>query len=190
MDCHAADRGFLRTQDVEERQRIKSSVERAVLAKAREVQKYIDAQLTTSFAVSVVPDAAYEVCGAALAQALSLHVVVVPYAMFIPYVLLVFHTILKTSQTIDLEALERAIQETETSLGSIRAELEGRHARGLTMIQNARDEISAQAGRASSRLSSIRVQRGMTPNRPLEGEMTLPLLDSKPALSAASNVAG
>src|SRR5262245_30256481 len=81
--------------------------------------------------------------------------------MFIPYLLLVFHTILKSSQTIDLEALERAIQETETSVSKIRAELEGRHAKGLTMIQNARDEINAQAGRVSSCLSNIRVRRGI-----------------------------
>ncbi len=172
---------FARAQDVEERQRIKGSIERAVLAKAAEVQKYIDAQLTTSFAVAVVPDAAYEISGAALAQSLSLRVVVVSYAMFIPYLLLVFHTILKTSQNIDLEALERAIQETEKAVNNIRAELEGRHARGLTMIQNARDEISANAGRVSSCLSNIRVRRGTGCDPTSDDGMHLPQSGGAPS---------
>ena len=48
---------FLAAEEVDEQRRLKSEIEKTVLAKAKEVQKYIDPNLTLDFGVAVVPDA-------------------------------------------------------------------------------------------------------------------------------------
>lgn len=151
---------FLACEDAAEQARLRSQLEGAVLDKAREVAKYLDPGLTLSFGVAVVPDAVYEVCGAAQVDALDQKVVVVGYGMFVPYLLLVFQTVLKSSQDIDLERLTAYLEAVGRSIRAVEEELEGRHARALTMLQNSRDDMRAHLGKVSAGLAAVQLGTG------------------------------
>jgi DNA recombination protein RmuC len=101
---------FACCEDPDEQQRLKGQIESAVLGKAREVKKYIDPNVTVPFGVAAVPDAVYEVCSGIQADVFQQNVVLVAYSMFVPYLLLVFQTVLKTSQNVDLEKLDAHLQ--------------------------------------------------------------------------------
>ena len=88
-------------QDLNERRRVKDEINRTVLDKAREVKKYLDPQVTTSFGIAAVPDAVFDLCPQTQVDALKLGVVVISYSMVLPYLLLVFETMLQASQTVD-----------------------------------------------------------------------------------------
>lgn len=91
---------FADAEDPSEQQRLKAEIERAVLARAKEARKYIDPSITVNFSVAAVPDAVYDLCTGIQADVFQLNVVLIGYSMFVPYLLLVFQTILKTSQNI------------------------------------------------------------------------------------------
>lgn len=149
---------FVGCDDPVEQTRLKGQIESVVLGKAREVQKYLDPSLTVSFGVAAVPDAIYDLCGGAHAEALQLNVVLISYSMFLPYLLLVFQTTLKTSQNIDMEKLEAHLQRAQASTQAAQSVLEGHFARALTMLGNSREELRRQLSGVSSSLTSL--QRG------------------------------
>lgn len=55
---------FLASDSETERKRLKGLIEQLVLAKAREVKKYLEPGLTVGFGVAVVPDAVCDLCSA------------------------------------------------------------------------------------------------------------------------------
>src|SRR5690606_1695689 len=91
---------FRGTEDPAEQTRLKAQIEAAVREKAREVRKYLHPELTVNFGIAVVPDAVFELCAAVQADCMRDSVVVVGYSMFVPYLLLVFQTVLRTSRDI------------------------------------------------------------------------------------------
>lgn len=165
---------FLRCEDPAEQARLRSRIEGVVLEKVRDVAKYLDPGLTAGFGVTVVPDAVFEVCGAAQVDALDHNVVVVGYGMFVPYLLLVFHTVLKTSQDLDLEQLASYLDQVERSIRAVEEELEGRHARALTMLQNSRDDMRAHLGKVTAGLVAIQLRAGDGAAPELPGPPELP----------------
>ncbi|MBM4418989.1 MAG: DNA recombination protein RmuC, partial [Chloroflexi bacterium] len=146
---HAAD-------EAEARRRLKAEIENTVRERAREVARYIDPNQTTAHAVATVPDAVYELCAGLHAELFRASVVLVPYSMFIPYLLLVFQTEVRSGRAIDLERLGGQLDMIEAALRAIQEEVHGRLARGLTMVENARAEIANQAGMATAALSGAR----------------------------------
>lgn len=170
---------FHATDDAAEQARLKAQIERAVEAKAAEVCKYLDPELTAGFAVAVIPDAVYELCTDAPVRAFQMNVVLVGYSMFVPYLLLVFQTVLKHAQEIDVEKLATYLDTAERSLRTIEEELEGRHARGLTMLQNSRDDMRGQLSHAQTSLASIRIR---THVEELGSEKPAPALTREPGL--------
>lgn len=148
---------FVASEDVAEQQKLKAQIESAVLSKAREVRKYIDPNLTVNFGVAAVPDAIYELCSASQCDAMKINVVLIPYSMFIPYLMLVFQTVLKTSQNIDLEKLDRELKSINESLTSLQEEIEGRFSKAITMLTNSRGDMSAHLGKINSRLTSLQI---------------------------------
>jgi DNA recombination protein RmuC len=146
---------FAAAEDPGERQRLKSQIESAVLSRTREVRKYIDPNRTVSFAVAAVPDAIYDLCAGVRAEVFRLNVVLVSYSMLVPYLLLVFQTILRTCQSIDLHKLDTYLARVEESIRAAQEEVEGRFARALTMLGNSREEMAAQLSKASSGLTSL-----------------------------------
>jgi len=146
---------FLAADSPTEQARLKRQIERVVLLKAREVRKYLHPGLTTPFGVAVLPDAIYDLCAGIQAQSFSLNVVLISYSLFVPYLLLVFQTMLRTSQNIDLHRLEAYLNSVESNLDALQNELEGRYARALRMLDNAGQEMRAQLGQVRGGLSGI-----------------------------------
>ncbi|MCC7366763.1 MAG: DNA recombination protein RmuC [Dehalococcoidia bacterium] len=142
-------------EDPAERARLKSAIEQEARAKAREVAKYLNPELTLSFGVAVVPDAVYDVCGAVQAECVRDNVVLVSHSMFVPYLLLVFQTVLRNSRDVDLEKLAAHLQVADQALRALGDEVEGRLSRAITMLGNSRDDLRAQVSRATTGLAAI-----------------------------------
>lgn len=104
---------YCNCSDSNEQQKLKSKIEATVLEKAKEVKKYIDPNITVNFGVAAVPDSVYDLCGAIQVEAFHHNVVLISYSMFLPYLMLVFQTILKSAQNINLEKLDAYLQSTQ-----------------------------------------------------------------------------
>lgn len=154
------------THDPDEQQRLKAQIEKAVLAKAREVRKYIDPSATVSFGIAAVPDAVYDLCSAVRVEVMEMGVVLLSYSLFIPYLLLVYQTTLNTSHDLDLQQVGAYIQRTQESLTALQAELEGRLSKGITMVENSRDELRLLASRAALGLTSVQLSSGAQADAP------------------------
>jgi DNA recombination protein RmuC len=148
------------TQDPDEGQRLKAQIEKAVLAKAREVRKYIDPSVTASFGIAAVPDAVYDVCSAVWVEVMEMGVVLLSYSLFIPYLLLVYQTTLSTSHDLDLQQIVAYVRRTQESLTLVQGELEGRLSKAITMLENSRDEMRLLASRAAIGLTSLQLASG------------------------------
>jgi DNA recombination protein RmuC len=77
--------------------------------------------------------------------------------MFVPYLLLVFQTILKASQNIDLQKLDSYLQSADDSIKALQEELEGRFSRAITMLSNSRDDIALHLSKLRSGLTSLKI---------------------------------
>src|SRR6266581_2236100 len=135
------------------RAQLLAQVEREVERRVREVSQYIDPATTTPFALAVIPDAAYDVCRSAIVSAHHRHVMVVGYAMALPYLLTLYQLHLQFARTVDMERLQAALIDVERHLDTLEAILDNKLQRALTMLQNAYGEgkeVSARI-RASAR---------------------------------------
>jgi len=148
---------FVACDDPDKQQKLKAEIEAAVLAKAKEVRKYIDPNVTMNFGVAAVPDSVYDLCFGIQVDVLRLNVVLVSYSMFVPYLLLVFQTILKTSQNIDLQKLDAYLKSAQESIKAVQDELEGRFPKAITMLNNSRDEMSAHLSKVAGGLTSLQI---------------------------------
>jgi DNA recombination protein RmuC len=148
---------FIGCDNLEEQQRLKTEIEKVVILKAKEVRKYIDPNITISFGVAVVPDAIYDICSTIYPEIFRIGVVLVSYSMFVPYLLLVFHTILKSEQSIDLQKLDTYLQTAQTGLNNLQEEINGRFSRALTMLNNSRDDMQAHISSVNSNITGIKI---------------------------------
>jgi DNA recombination protein RmuC len=148
---------FMNSDDPDEQQKLKTEIERAVIQKAKEVRKYIDPSITTTFGVAVVPDAIYELCASIYPDIFRVGIVLVSYSMFVPYLLLVFHTILKSEQNIDLQKLDAYLRTAQSSLNNLQEEINGRFSRALTMLNNSRDDMQAHISSVNTSLTGVQV---------------------------------
>ncbi len=148
---------FAACEDLEEQRRLKAQIEKAVLDKAKEVRKYIDPNVTVNFGIAAVPDAVYDLSTGVQAEVFQLNVVLIGYSMFVPYLLLVFQTILKTSQSIDMQRLDAYLRSADEHIQAAQGELEGRFSRALTMLTNSRDELSVLLSKVRSGLTSVQI---------------------------------
>lgn len=139
----------------DEQQKLKAQIESAVLSKAKEVKKYIDPSLTVNFGIAAVPDAVYDACCGIQADVFQMNVVLVSYSMFVPYLLLVFQMVLKTSQNIDLEKLADYTKTAQENIKKLQEELEGRFSKAITMLNNSRGDMSTYLSKVSSSLTSL-----------------------------------
>ena len=77
--------------------------------------------------------------------------------MFVPYLLLVFQTMLRTTQSIDLQKIEAYLQTVQESTQAIQEELDGRFSRAITMLSNSRDDMRAMISKAGSSLTALQL---------------------------------
>lgn len=148
---------FVTTNDVKEQRKLKTDIENVIRKKAREIEKYIDPSVTVTFGVAVIPDAIYDLCSGIQTDVFKMNVVLVSYSMFIPYLLLVFQTMLKTDQSIDLQKLDAHLQTVQNSIKILQDELDGRFSRAITMLNNSRDEMRAHISKVGSSLTSLQI---------------------------------
>ena len=162
---------FMNCDDPSEQQKLKARIEDAVLSRAKEVKKYIDPNVTVNFGVAAVPDAIYDLCSSIQADVFQLNVVLVSYSMFVPYLLLVFQTILKTSQSVDLQKLDPFLQSADDSIKALQQELEGRFSRAITMLSNSRDDLGIHLSKLRSGLTSLKISSYQQPNVATLGDL-------------------
>jgi DNA recombination protein RmuC len=153
---------FISSDDIAEQQSLKKAIEDAVLQKAKEVRKYIDPSITVNFGVAVIPDAIYDLCSGIQTQVFQMSVVLVSYSMFVPYLLLVFQTILKTNQSIDLQRLDAYIQTAQENIKVLQDELDGRFSRAITMLNNSRDDMRVYMSRIGGSLTGLQIGASTT----------------------------
>jgi hypothetical protein len=148
--------------DANRRAQLTGQVEREVERRVREVSQYIDPAITSPFALAVIPDAAYDVCRSAIVSAHSRHVMVVGYAMALPYLLTLYQLHLQFARTVDMEKLQSALIDIERQVDVLEGILENRVQRSLTVLQNAYTE--GKQASAKIRASAQGVQISSTSN--------------------------
>src|SRR6058998_947288 len=126
--------------DANRRAQLMGQVEREVERRVREVSQYIDPATTAPFALAVIPDAAYDVCRGAIVNAHSRHVMVVGYAMALPYLLTLYQLHLQFARSVDMEKLQTALIDIERQVDVLEGILENKVQRSLTVLQNAYSE--------------------------------------------------
>jgi len=153
---------FIDANQLDEQQRLKRMIEDAVLQKAKEVRKYIDPSITVNFGVAVIPDAIYDLCAGIQYEVFRMNVVLVSYSMFIPYLLLVFQTVLKASQSIDLQKLDTYLQTAQDNINALQEEIDGRFSRAITMLNNSRDDMHAYLSKIGGSITGLQIGAGTT----------------------------
>ena len=146
---------FLATQNTKERLAKKAQLQSTVAARAGEIKKYIEPNVTTTFAIAAVPDPIFDLCSELLPGLLKQNVVLVSYSMFIPYLLLVFHTSAKNLGRTDLKRLDAYLRTVDDCVKTLQSELEGRFSRALVMLDNSRAEMAAHLSKLNAGLVAV-----------------------------------
>src|SRR5712664_4198997 len=143
--------------DAPRRAQLTGQVEREVERRVREVSQYIDPAMTSPFALAVIPDAAYDVCRGAIVGAHKRHVMVVGYAMALPYLLTLYQLHLQFARTVDMEKLQSALIDVERHLDTLEGVLENKLQRAVTMLQNAYGEGKQVSARIRASAQSVQM---------------------------------
>ncbi|TMG28751.1 MAG: DNA recombination protein RmuC [Chloroflexi bacterium] len=143
--------------DANRRAQLTGQVEREVERRVREVSQYIDPSITSPFALAVIPDAAYDVCRSAIVSAHSRHVMVVGYAMALPYLLTLYQLHLQFARTVDMEKLQSALIDIERQVDVLEGILENRVQRSLTVLQNAYTEGKQASAKIRASAQGVRI---------------------------------
>jgi len=109
----------------------------------------------------VIPDAAYDVCRSAIVTAHHRHVMVVGYAMALPYLLTLYQLHLQFARTVDMDKLQSALIDIERQVDVLDGILENKVQRSLTVLQNAYTE--GRQATAKIRASAQAAQVSETP---------------------------
>jgi DNA recombination protein RmuC len=162
--------------DAPRRAQLTAQVEREVERRVREVSQYIDPAATSPFALAVIPDAAYDVCRAAIVGAHRRHVMVVGYAMALPYLLTLYQLHLQFARTVDMEKLQSALIDVERHLDTLEGILDNKLQRALTMLQNTYTEGKQVSSRIRSAAQSVQTAENGAPEASTE-PLSLALLE-------------
>jgi len=149
--------------DAEERRRLEEQIARELRARIREMGKYLDPERTLSLAVLAVPDAVHVATRPAHAAGWREGVLVVPYSLALPFVLVVYRLALHFSAVPEAEELASRLAQIIEAHGRLDSILEGRLSRALAQAGSARDDLRcelATARRAAERLRSRAPEEG------------------------------
>lgn len=149
--------------DAEERRRLEEQIARELRARIREMGKYLDPERTLSLAVLAVPDAVHVATRPAHAAGWREGVLVVPYSLALPFVLVVYRLALHFSAVPEAEELASRLAQITEAHGRLDSILEGRLSRALAQAGSARDDLRcelATARRAAERLRSRAPEEG------------------------------
>ena len=143
--------------DAPRRTQLEGQVEREVERRVREAGQYINPEVTSTFALAVIPDAAYDVCRGAIIEAHKRHVMVVGYGMALPYLLTLYQLHLQFARTVDMEKMQSALIDVERQLDVLEGILENKLQRAVTMLQNAYGEGKQVSARIRASAQGIQV---------------------------------
>src|SRR3989441_7681268 len=143
--------------DAQRRAQLTGQVEREVERRVREVSQDIDPATASPFVLAVIPDAAYDVCRGAIVGAHRRHVMVVGYAMALPYLLTLYQLHLQFARTVDMEKLQSALIDVERHLDTLEGILASKLQRALAMLQNAYGEGKEVSARLRASARSVQV---------------------------------
>jgi DNA recombination protein RmuC len=163
--------------DAPRRAQLTAQVEREVERRVREVSQYIDPATTSPFVLAVIPDAAYDVCRGAIVGAHQRHVMVVGYAMALPYLLTLYQLHLQFARSVDMEKLQSALIDVERHLDTLEGVLENKLQRAVTMLQNAYGEGKQVSARIRAAAQSVQVSEA-APEEISTEPLTLALVDT------------
>jgi hypothetical protein len=136
--------------DTVERDACARAVEKAVVARVKEVAQYLDPSVTAPVAVAAVPDAAYAVLKRAHVDAYAKGVIIVPYASALPIVLFLYSLAQRYGDAADVHA---SLAELAGVLDALEAVVENRYAKAATMLVNGNEEFRTQLGRGRGSLA-------------------------------------
>ena len=146
--------------DANRRAQLVGQVEREVERRVKEVSQYLDPAMTSPFALAVIPDAAYDVCRGAIVNAHHRHVMVVGYAMALPYLLTLYQLHMQFSRTVDMEKLQSALIDIERQVDVLEGILENRLQRSLTVLQNAYTEGKQASAKIRASAQGVQIVEG------------------------------
>lgn len=146
--------------DANRRAQLIAQVEREVERRVREVGQYIDPATTSPFALAVIPDAAYDICRGAIVNAHRRHVMVVGYAMALPYLLTLYQLHMQFARTVDMEKLQSALIDIERQVDVLEGILENKVQRFLTVIQNAYTEGRQATAKIRASAQAVQIVEG------------------------------
>ena len=160
--------------DANRRAQLIAQVEREVERRVREVSQYIDPAITSPFALAVIPDAAYDVCRSAIVNAHMRHVMVVGYAMALPYLLTLYQLHLQFARTVDMEKLQSALIDIERQVDVLEGILENRLQRSLTVLQNAYTEGKQASAKIRASAQAVQIVEKVSTDSTGAGEIARP----------------
>ena len=146
--------------DAARRAQLTGQVEREVERRVREVSQYIDPASTSPFALAVIPDAAYDVCRGAIVNAHKRHVMVVGYAMALPYLLTLYQLHMQFARTVDMDKLQSALIDIERQVDVLEGILENKVQRSLTVLQNAYSEGKQASAKVRASVQAVQITDG------------------------------
>ncbi|HYL07265.1 MAG TPA: DNA recombination protein RmuC [Candidatus Udaeobacter sp.] len=149
--------------DAARRAQLTAQVEREVERRVREVSQYIDPATTSPFALAVIPDAAYDVCRSAIVGAHKRHVMVVGYAMALPYLLTLYQLHMQFARSVDMEKLQAALIDIERQVDVLEGILENKVQRSLTVLQNAYTEGKQATAKIRASAQAVQIVEAAEP---------------------------
>lgn len=93
-------------------------------------------RVTAPFGVAVVPDSVFELCGPLQVDALRLNVVLVSHSLFVPYLLVIFQSVLASGGA----WTRRSSRRTCSLRRRARTSCKG-GSRAITMLTNSREDM-------------------------------------------------
>jgi DNA recombination protein RmuC len=144
-----------KSQDNRQREHLKREIQRKVLDKAAEVQKYVDGR-SVGFAIAAVSDAVYALSGPVLPEAYQKHrALLVPYSLLRPFMLMIYEQH-QHGGDVDAAQLARLVGEAQRHLGEASSVLNGHLSGAVTTLTNARDKLGRELAAAAGAIEQIR----------------------------------
>lgn len=144
-----------REQDSERRARLEREIQKKVLAKAAEVQQYVD-ERSAGFAIAAVSDGLYRLSGPVMPEAYQKHrALVVPYSLLVPFILMVYEQH-RHSGDVDPARIGRLLSDVQRHLEAAAETLNGHLSKALIQANNARDDLRGKLAAAASAIEQMR----------------------------------
>jgi DNA recombination protein RmuC len=142
----------------EKRKEIIEEIEKEVMKRIREVEQYIDPDLTWSQAIAAIPDSVYSICQKAHLKAREKNVILMPYSMVLPLLLYMYRLHLQYAISIDIENLQNHLISISKNLDEMEQILENKISRGTSMISNAYLEYKNRISQIRSSLKELQLK--------------------------------